>query len=132
MSKRIHLLDSNVLIALATPDHTAHRRALKWFQQGPRFATCPVTQSALIRFHMRWAVQPSLPAAKQLVAAIAALPNHNFWPDDLDFANLPDKGVVAHKHVTGAYLAALALAHKGALATMDASLAAFHPNAVLL
>ena len=78
MSSSVCLLDANILIALATPDHTAHARAARWFSSTPRFATCPTTQGALVRFHLRLAVEPSMAKAKQLLTRISALPTHEF------------------------------------------------------
>jgi len=46
----VYLLDANVLIALATPEHSLNARAAAWFRKGRRFATCPITQGALFRF----------------------------------------------------------------------------------
>ena len=132
MSSSVCLLDANILIALATPDHTAHARAVRWFGSAPRFATCPITQGALIRFHLRLAVKPSMAKAKQLLTRISALPTHEFWNDDLDYRHVPDKGIIGYKQVTDANLIALAAAHGGSLATMDEALAAIHPHAVLI
>ena len=53
----VDLLDANVLIALSTPDYTSdytsHDRARSWFQTDHQFATCPITQGAPLRFHLR-------------------------------------------------------------------------------
>ncbi len=54
---KVYLLDSNVLIALATPEHSLNARAAAWFLKGHRFATCPITQGALFRFHLRAGVR---------------------------------------------------------------------------
>ena len=54
---KVYLLDSNVLIALATPEHSLNARAAAWFLKGHRFATCPITQGALFRFHLRAGVE---------------------------------------------------------------------------
>jgi toxin-antitoxin system PIN domain toxin len=128
----VHLLDSNVLIALAAPDHTLHRRARRWFQPGTRFATCPVTQGALLRFNLRFSPQPSIGAAKRLLDRIAALPGHEFWPDSVSYQEIPEAGVIGRRQVTDAYLVALANAHRGALATMDDALPAVHRNVILI
>ncbi len=132
MNSPIYLLDANILIALSTPDHSAHGRAVHWFGQITKFATCPITQGALVRFHMRWAQQPSMARAQTIIRRIAAMPQHHFWPDDIDFQTVAEKGVTGHRQVTDAYLVALAIAHGGQLATMDEALAAFHPNARLI
>jgi toxin-antitoxin system PIN domain toxin len=132
MSREVYLLDANVLIALATPDHSAHERALDWFRQGLHFATCPITQGALIRFYLRWATNPSMAEAKALLRRISEMPAHDFWPDDVSYVDLPERGVVGHRQVTDAYLVSLVSAKGGFLATMDKALATFHPSHVKL
>jgi toxin-antitoxin system PIN domain toxin len=131
-TSRIYLLDCNVVIALATPQHTLNPRAAAWFRKGYRFATCPITQGALVRFHLRAGAGATAESAKQLLEAISALARHEFWPDDLSYVDMPVRGVIGHKHVTDAYLVALARKHGGSLATMDQALAAIHPGAALL
>ena len=128
----VFLLDANVLIALATADHSLHTRAMKWFHNGPRFATCPLTEGALVRFHMRWGVDPSVHTAKSILRQIDLHLRHEFWPDDASYVELPEKGVIGHRQVTGAYLVLLAQKHGGLLATMDDGLAAIHKSAALI
>ena len=130
--ERVYLLDANVLIALLTPEHTLHERARIWFGSGVPFATCPITQGALLRFHMRWSQPPSFADAKSILQAVCAHPRHHFWPDDVEYVRLRDKGIRGHRQVTDAYLAALASAHGGVLATMDEALAALQTSAVLI
>ena len=128
----VYLLDANVLIALATPDHTLHKRAAAWFENCVRFATCPITQGALIRFQMRLGERPSMANAKVILQRIQALPNHEFWFDEVSYADVPEKGVMGHRHVTDAYLVALAAAKGGLLATMDEGIAAIHKAVALI
>lgn len=132
MMGKVHLLDANVLIALATPDHSLNARAAEWFRKGHRFATCPITQGALFRFHLRAGFDATAASAKALLGAIAALPNHEFWPDNASYLDLPTTGLVGHRQVTDAYLVLLARSHGGALATLDEALAAMHPEAMLI
>ena len=48
------LLDGNFLVALIVSDHIHHTLAEEWFaRETGRFATCPATQSALMRFLVR-------------------------------------------------------------------------------
>jgi toxin-antitoxin system PIN domain toxin len=122
----VYLLDANVLIALATPDHTGHERARAWFARGPQFATCPITQGALIRFYLRWGEGPSIDQAKRILSRIAGMEGHTFWPDDVSYLDVPGRGVMGHRQVTDAYLVALAAAREGLVATMDEALAAVH------
>jgi uncharacterized protein len=129
---KVYLLDSNVLIALATPEHSLNARAAAWFRKGHRFASCPITQGALFRFHLRAGVEATPESAKLLLESISSLPRHEFWPDDVSYVDMPITGVVGHRQVTDAYLALLARAHGGLLATMDQALAAIHTEATLL
>jgi uncharacterized protein len=129
---KVYLLASNVLIALATPEHSLNARAAAWFVKGRRFATCPITQGALFRFHLRAGVEASAESAKLLLESISAIPRHEFWPDDVSFLDLPSAGIVGHRQVTDAYLVLLARKHGGSLATMDQALAAVHAGTTLL
>ena len=71
---KVYLLDSNVLIALATPEHSLNARAAAWFRKGHRFATCPITEGALVRFHLRAGVDATAESAKLLLESISSLP----------------------------------------------------------
>lgn len=132
MKSKVYLLDSNVLIALATPEHSLNARAAAWFRQGYRFATCPITQGALVRFHLRVGAGATAESARLLLESISSLPRHGFWPDDLSYLDVPTRGIIGHHQVTDAYLVMLAHKHDGSLATMDQALAAVHPGATLI
>ena len=129
---KVYLLDANVLIALATPEHSLNVRAAAWFRTGHRFATCPITQGALLRFHLRAGVGATAESAKFLLESICALARHEFWPDDASFLEMPTTGIVGHRQVTDAYLVLLAQKHGGMVATMDEGLAAVHTGTTLL
>jgi toxin-antitoxin system PIN domain toxin len=129
---KVYLLDANVLIALATPEHSLNARAVAWFVKGHRFATCPITQGALLRFHLRAGVGATAESAKTLLKSISALPRHEFWPDDVSYLEMSTAGIVGHRQVTDAYLVLLAQKHRGFLATMDQALAAVHSGAAVL
>jgi uncharacterized protein len=126
MKSKVYLLDSTVLIALATPEHSLNARAAAWFRKGLRFATCPITQGALLRFHLRAGVDATAESAKLLLESISALPRHEFWADDVSYLDLPSTGVLGHRQVTDAYLVLLAGKHGGSVATLDHALAAIH------
>lgn len=128
----VYLLDANVLIALATPEHTLNARAAAWFRAGYRFATCPITQGALFRFHLRAGVDATAESAKLLIGSMSSLPRHEFWPDDVSYADLSTKGIVGHKQVTDAYLVLLARQHGGSVATMDQALATLHEGTTFI
>jgi uncharacterized protein len=129
---KVYLLDANVLIALATPEHSLNDRAVAWFRKGHRFATCPITEGALVRFHLRVGVNATAESAKLLLESISTLPRHEFWPDNVSFLELPTTGIIGRRQVTDAYLALLARKHGASLATMDQALAAVHSGTTLL
>lgn len=129
---KVFLLDANVLIALATPEHSLNARAAAWFRKGHRFATCPITQGALVRFHLRAGEGATAESAKLLLKSIHSLPRHEFWPDDASYLDMPTRGIIGHRQVTDAYLVLLAAKHSGSLATMDEGLAAIHAGTTLV
>jgi toxin-antitoxin system PIN domain toxin len=123
------LLDANVLIALVVADHIHHTAAEDWLAQAPdRVATCPTTQGALVRLLVRQGQAVSTAVA--VVAALADDPRHEFWPNDVPFHQVSMQGVIGHRQVTDAYLAQLARAHQGRLATFDEGLAKMHDDIV--
>ena len=128
----VYLLDSNVLIALATPEHSLNARAASWFREGYPFATCPITQGALFRFHLRAGAGATAESARLLLKSISSLPRHRFWPDDVPYLDIPATGILGHRQVTDAYLVLLARTHGGCVATMDQALAAVHPGTALI
>lgn len=121
------LLDANVLIALVVSDHVHHDAAEDWFAQlAEPFATCPVTQGSLLRLLIRkgWNAED----ARAVIVALSAGPHHQFWPDNVSFADFELQGVIGHRQVTDSYLAQLTRANRGSLATFDHGLAAAHPD----
>ena len=123
----VYLLDVNVLIALAWPQHVHHKAAHAWFDKvgGKRWASCPLTQLAFVRISsnpkiIAGAVSPR--AAMHALSQMTTLPGHRFWPDDLPLsgmASLSSAALVGHRQVTDAYLLEVARHHHGALATLD-------------
>lgn len=125
------LLDANVLVALVSPDHVHHEAATAWLrEQADAVATCPITQLALVRVLMQLGVERPIAAAA--LGAVVANPRHEFWPDTVPVESSLLRGVLGHRQVTDAYLAALARARAGTLATLDAGLAHAHPDVVTL
>ena len=126
-----YLLDTNVLIALAWPQHIHHAQAHAWFgKTGHKaWATCPITQLGFVRISSNAKIIPAAVSPREAVAMlekIIAIPGHEFWPDDLappaakTFASL---ALVGHRQITDAYVLALTQYHKGALATFDRGIA---------
>lgn len=125
-SRRRALLDVNVLIALLDPDHVHHRLATDWLAQHRRWgwASCPITQNGCIRIM----AQPTYPngappgvIAARLREAMRAA-THEFWPDDLNLVATPGldwQRLLSARHLTDAYLLALAVHRQGRLVTLD-------------
>ena len=120
------LLDVNVLIALLDANHVHHARCTGWLHahldQG--WASCPLTQNGCVRILS----QPSYPNAVPAVEVAARLYEatldraHAFWPDSVsiltpDGINWPQ--LLSARHLTDAYLLALAVEHRGRLITLD-------------
>ncbi|WP_100444751.1 TA system VapC family ribonuclease toxin [Glycomyces xiaoerkulensis] len=127
----VHLLDVNVLVALAVPEHVHSTAAAEWFATHENgFALCPITEGGLVRFLMREGA--SADTARHVVNGIAGLPGYEFWPDDLSYGTISLSGVVGHRQVTDAYLAGLARKRSGMVATFDAGLAGLHGDVAVL
>lgn len=119
------LLDANVLIAIATPSHVHHAAAETWFSSlDGGFATCPITQGALMRLILR--TGGTRGQALAVLSDLVAAAQHSFWPDDVGYDAIRLEGVMGHGQLTDAYLAGLARSRRGALATFDRGLAALH------
>lgn len=128
---RCALLDVNVLIALAWPNHTLHTAARRWFDRHHRdgWATTPVTESGFVRVSsnraaIATATSPAL--AIELLTAMTSLAGHEFWPDNLTLIT-GGRGrtdlIASHRDVTDAHLVALAQERRGALVTFDTGVA---------
>lgn len=130
------LLDVNVLVALAWPNHIHHARAIAWFGsvREDGWATCPVTESGFIRVSSNARV---IPEARTPAAAIAHLgrmrhlPGHVFWSDDVsptDPSATAFGRVVGHRQVTDAHLLTIAIRNGGRLATFDRGVSDLVPD----
>lgn len=125
------LLDVNLLVALAWPQHIHHSLAHKWFARASRrpWATCPLTQLAFVRISSNPKIIPAAVNPRDavvLLASVVKMPQHKFWRDDLAVTESPlfsSRSLIGHRQVTDAYLLELARRHKGRLATLDAGLA---------
>ncbi|MEE8600717.1 TA system VapC family ribonuclease toxin [Euzebya tangerina] len=120
------LLDANVLIAATESQHVHHDLVATHVGVGHPFATCPMTQGALLRYLVR--MDHSAAESWQVLSQICAHPDHEFWPDLLGFDVVPAKGIQGHREITDAYLAALARANDGRVLTLDRGLATAQPD----
>jgi len=123
----VALLDVNVLVALAWPNHVYHAQAHAWFRSRPPagWATCSIVELGFIRVSSNARAVPAAVSPQEaaaLLQRITALPGHHFWADDIRFAESPHvarSGVAGHQQVTDAHLVGLAIRHGGRLATFD-------------
>jgi hypothetical protein len=123
------LLDANVLIAVSVADHVHHEQARRWLGDDRRFATCPSTQGSLARFLVRVA---SVDHTIDVLARIDRATRHEFWPDDAPYDAAMLAGVLGHRQVTDAYLAAAAARRGTRIATFDQGLAVRWPAVATL
>jgi len=125
------LLDVNLLIALAWPNHPQHARAHAWFakERAKGWGTCMVTQLAFVRISSHPSVEHHVSTQEALgkLGEIVSLPDHAFWAEPPNgyrhpvFARtLPN--TLTHRLVTDGCLATIAALHAGKLATFDQQL----------
>ncbi|MXW55646.1 MAG: VapC toxin family PIN domain ribonuclease [Gemmatimonadales bacterium] len=136
----MRLLDVNVLVALAWPNHIHHRRADAWFRsiRQTGWATCPVTESGFVRISSNAkalddALMPQ--EARVLLRRVRDMPGHVFWSDDVSPAAPRESAsaesafakVVGYRQFTDAHLLTLAMDRGGRLATFDEGVAQLTP-----
>jgi toxin-antitoxin system PIN domain toxin len=126
-----HLLDGNVLLALAIRSHEFHEAAHRWFAEGRQFATCPSTQGTLLRLHPRLSGEPQLTVAWRSLETFVTHPQHAFWADEVSYFDVSHRGLQGGAQVTDAYLAALARHRHGKVATFDKAFSLLHPDVVV-
>ena len=122
------LLDANVLIALAWPDHEFHEKVGRWFARHSRngWATCPFTQTAFVRTLSNPAFSANALTPENAVSVLKSnlnSPTHHFWPDSISVPEALKNSVkgrlTGHRQTTDAYLLGLAIHHRSKLATID-------------
>jgi uncharacterized protein len=130
-SSDLLLLDVNVLLAIAWPNHQFHAAAISTLSSQNRWATCALTQLGFIRLSSNPAVIATAKSPQEtagLLARLVADPLHVYldslpapasehWRDV--FAKL-----LGHQQVTDAYLLKLAAANSAVLVTFDRRLEA--------
>ena len=126
----IALLDVNVLIALAWPNHVHHAAARAWFETRRRegWATCPLTEVGFVRVSCNPAVVRHTVTPLDAIAVLqrlSRLGSHTFWPMDQSITDLPESigiRLQGYRQITDAVLLAAAMQRKGQLATLDAGM----------
>jgi hypothetical protein len=133
---RACLLDANVLIALAWPQHVHHAVAHRWFaREGARaWATCAITQLAFVRVSSNPAIIQDAVSPREacdVLERITRRPGHRFWADTPQLCSLSESksiAMVGYRQVTDAYLIGLARLHQGRVATLDRAMPALAPT----
>jgi toxin-antitoxin system PIN domain toxin len=121
------LLDANVLIAMAWPEHVSHGIVSRWLgvNADRGWATCALTQLAFVRILSNPAFTPNALRPKAAIDLLEKnLRNrfHRYWACDISFdeaVSLFKERIVGHQQVSDAYLLGLAMHHKGRLVTLD-------------
>ncbi|MFY9744202.1 MAG: type II toxin-antitoxin system VapC family toxin [Candidatus Sulfotelmatobacter sp.] len=134
-----YLLDVNVLIALAWPEHSQHAVARAWFsRRNPKgWATCPLVQAGFVRIVSNPNFSPRSVSVQEAIEALRdslADKAHNFWADSISFPDavrMLDRPITGHQQITDAYLVALAIENRGKLATLDRGIARLAPTGVV-
>jgi len=127
------LLDVNLLIALAWPNHVHHGAARAWFgaRDGRPWATSPVTEAGFVRVSSNPSAIPIAVTpgeAMTLLGRMRQVEGHVFLPDDVELVTGSERAlagrIVGHRQVTDAHLLALARRQGARLATLDRAVTA--------
>lgn len=120
------LLDVNVLIALLDANHVHHGVCTRWLERhiDQGWASCPLTQNGCVRI-LSQASYPNAVAAAEVAERLYEATQgagHAFWPDSISLLG-PNRidwpNLLSGRHLTDAYLIALAAANRGRFATLD-------------
>jgi toxin-antitoxin system PIN domain toxin len=120
------LLDVNVLIALLDGSHLYHGLATNWLASNINegWASCPITQNGCIRILSQPSYPNTVPAAQvaERLAEATQHASHAFWTDSISLLQpgcLIWERILSSRHVTDAYLLALAVQQGGRFVTLD-------------
>jgi toxin-antitoxin system PIN domain toxin len=121
------LVDTNVLLALAWPNHQHHAVAHRWFARESRhgWATCAFTQLGFVRLSSNPAYTPNAvsPAeAAMLLERWVAHPKHVFWSSPPAAPAKIYARALGHQQVNDAWLVEAARRAGGRLVTLDTRL----------
>jgi uncharacterized protein len=131
----IYLLDINVLLGLAYPEHVHHKRASQWLEnlrnrecRSCSLATCAITELGFLRIASGGSKMAlSLKHAKEELYRFKQLYRPVLLGDELPGDVLPE-WVSKSKHTTDGHLVELARRHYAVFATLDTGI----PGALLV
>ena len=140
---RGYLLDVNILISLAWPDHEAHAVSTRWFSsdlESPWY-TCVLTQLGFVRVSSHPSFpfageRPTVSASQDALQRLLDDPLHVFL-DRLADIRSPEIATIMQqarstKMLTDTYLLALCSLHNLTLVTLDQGLKNLRPQPLLL
>ena len=121
------LLDTNVLLALAWPNHQHHAQTHAWFaaQSKKGWSTCAFTQLGFVRLssnpaYTTNAVPPQ--DAARLLQQWTRLKGHHFWASPAAQDAAIYSRALGHQQVNDAWLVEVARWNSGRLVTLDTRL----------
>jgi uncharacterized protein len=125
-SSDLLLLDVNVLLAIAWPNHQFHAAAIAALSSQNRWATCALTQLGFIRLSSNPAAIPTAKTPQEatgLLARLVADSLHTYL-DSLPAPVSEDckeafRNLLGHQQVTDAYLLRLAAVNGAVVVTFD-------------
>ena len=134
----IALLDVNILVALAWPNHIFHHSARTWFRKQSRsgWATCPTTENGFIRVSSNARVISEAKSPREaalFLKDLTAIKGHVFWPEESSIVDdrwINLETIHTYRQVTDAHLLSLALRHEGRLATFDRGILHLVPKTI--
>lgn len=123
----VALLDTNVLLALAWPNHQHHAEAHKWFSthEGKPWGTCALTQLGFIRLSSNPSYTPSAVApheAAALLSKLVAHASHRFLSSPSTAEVSIYTHALGHQQVNDAWLVEAARRNRARLVTLDTRL----------
>ena len=118
------MLDVNVLLALAWPNHQFHAAAVRAIEtKRSRWATCALTQLGFLRLSSNPAVIPGAKSPGECAALLEVMVSD---PLHVYFDRLPSvtesiifRDLLGHNQITDAYLLHLARRHHAVFMTFD-------------
>lgn len=121
------LLDTNVLLALAWPNHQHHAQAHGWFatQAKKGWATCAFTQLGFIRLSSNPAYTANAVSPQEAAALLqlwTRLKGHQFWSSPAADDPSIYARALGHQQVNDAWLVELVRRNAGRLVTLDTRL----------
>jgi toxin-antitoxin system PIN domain toxin len=125
-SNRPLLLDVNVLLAIAWPNHQFHAVALRRLARGDEWATCALTELAFVRLSSNPAIVSPAATPAEAAALLSEMigDSRHRYVDKLPSAVAPETStwfgrILGHKQVNDGYLLALAKSSGTKLLTFD-------------